>query len=242
MLQGIILAAGRGSRLGHLTKNKPKSFNKAGKKRYIDIVIDNFNKNKIKNINIITGYKKNLFRNYPQKKILNNKWKSTNIFYSLSRASKVLKINTCIISYSDIIYDYRALKTLIEEKGDIVILNNINWKKIWKLRFKNPLKDLENFDYRGKYLTKIGGRAKSISAVKGQFAGLFKISPKGWKMISNFRKINKLHINKLDITTFFSKFLEKNKNIIKVVNYDKSWFEIDTLDDFRKYKIYKKSI
>ena len=61
-------------------------------------------------------------------------------------------------------------------------------------------------------------------------------------MISNFRKINKLHINKLDITTFFSKFLEKNKNIIKVVNYDKSWFEIDTLDDFRKYNIYKKSI
>ena len=33
-----------------------------------------------------------------------------------------------------------------------------------------------------------------------------------------------------------------NENIIKVVNYDKSWFEIDTLDDFRKYNIYKKSI
>ena len=36
MLQGIILAAGRGSRLGRLTENKPKSFNKTGNKRYID--------------------------------------------------------------------------------------------------------------------------------------------------------------------------------------------------------------
>ena len=44
MLQGIILAAGRGSRLGRLTKNKPKSFNKSSNKRYIDIVIDNFKK------------------------------------------------------------------------------------------------------------------------------------------------------------------------------------------------------
>ncbi len=242
MLQGIILAAGRGSRLGRLTENKPKSFNKSSNKRYIDIVIDNFKKNSIKNINIITGYKKNLFRKFPQKKILNNKWKSTSIFYSLSRASKILKMNTCIISYSDIIYEHEALKILIKEKGDIVILNNINWKKVWKLRFKNPLEDLENFNYRGKYLTKIGGKAKSMSAVKGQFAGLFKISPKGWKMILDFNKSNKVHTNNLDITTFFSKFLKKNKNIIKVVNYDKSWFEIDTLSDLRKYNIYKKNI
>ncbi len=126
MLQGIILAAGRGSRLGRLTESKPKSFNKTGDKRYIDIIIDNFKKNNIQKINIITGYKKNLFRKFPQKKILNQKWKSSNIFYSLSRASKILKINTCIISYSDIIYDHEALKILIEEKGDIVILNNIN--------------------------------------------------------------------------------------------------------------------
>ena len=82
-------------------------------------------------------------------------------------------------------------------------------EKVWKLRFKNPLEDLENFNYRGKYLTKIGGKAKSMSAVKGQFAGLFKISPKGWKMILDFNKSNKVHTNNLDITTFFSKFLKK---------------------------------
>ena len=40
MLQGIILAAGRGSRLGYLTEKKPKSFNKSGDKRYIDIIIN----------------------------------------------------------------------------------------------------------------------------------------------------------------------------------------------------------
>ena len=53
MLQGIILAAGRGSRLGYLTKKKPKSFNKSGDKRYIDIIINNFIKNNIRKINIV---------------------------------------------------------------------------------------------------------------------------------------------------------------------------------------------
>ena len=110
------------------------------------------------------------------------------------------------------------------------------------MRFKNPLKDLENFDFKGKYLTKIGGKVNTMSSVKGQFAGLFKISPRGWKIISKFNKTYKIDINSLDITSFFSKFLEKNKKIIKVINYNKSWFEIDTLNDFRKYNIYKKDI
>ena len=70
MIKGIILAAGRGSRLGHLTKKKPKSFNKTNNKRYIDIVIDNFKENNIHDINIVVGYKKNLFKKFPQKKFL----------------------------------------------------------------------------------------------------------------------------------------------------------------------------
>ena len=61
----IILAAGRGSRMGGLTKDKPKSFIKISKtKRLIDKVIENFESLSFKKITIITGYKSNHFNQF----------------------------------------------------------------------------------------------------------------------------------------------------------------------------------
>ena len=236
-MQGLILAAGRGSRLKQLTQKKPKSFNKYKDKRYIDIIINNFITNKIHKINIVVGYKKHFFQDIKCKKILNSRWQKTSIFFSLYCARKILSHNTCLVSYSDIIYKERALKILKRKKGDIVFLNNTNWKKTWKKRFKNPLRDLENFEYvktkKGNFLTKIGGRPKSITSIKGQFSGLLKITPDGWKKVLGFIKKEKININKLDITSFFSKFVKKYQRVIKIVDYKDMWFEVDTVEDFK---------
>ena len=37
-----------------------------------------------------------------------------------------------IISYSDILYNYKDLKNLIKSKKDITTLIDFNWKKTWK--------------------------------------------------------------------------------------------------------------
>ena len=60
----IILAAGRGSRMGNLTKNKPKSFVRIDKKKkLIDNVIEKFENSGLEKITIITGYKSDQFKN-----------------------------------------------------------------------------------------------------------------------------------------------------------------------------------
>ena len=71
MINGIILAAGRGSRLKRLTRDKPKSFNKFKIKFFLDLIIKNFENNKIKKLNIIKGYKHYLFNKFKVKKFLN---------------------------------------------------------------------------------------------------------------------------------------------------------------------------
>ena len=235
MFQGIVLAAGRGSRMKHLTDHKPKSFSRYKNKRLIDIIIDNFRVNKITKLNIVVGYKKSLFKSFKTKKIFNSKWSSTNIFSSLQCAKKILQKNTCIVSYADILYKQNAIKILKHVKGDIVILNNTNWKKTWKKRFQTPLSDLESFDYKTinkeKFLTKIGLRPKNMSSIKGQFAGLLKITPTGWKRIQNFIEEEKINTQKLDMTSFFSKFIKKNHFVVKIIDYKNMWFEVDTMND-----------
>ena len=88
----IILAAGRGSRMGSLTNNKPKSFIKIDKKKkLIDYVIENFENLGFKKIIVITGYKSDQFKNIKKIKRVKNKiWKTTNIFGSLMCADKIL--------------------------------------------------------------------------------------------------------------------------------------------------------
>ena len=109
---GIILASGRGSRMKNLTFSKPKTLLKYKNKIILENIIKNFKVNKIKKIYVTTGYKKNLFNDFDIKKIFNKNWNKTSIFESLYCARNILKKNTCIISYSDILYKADAIKLL----------------------------------------------------------------------------------------------------------------------------------
>ena len=240
----IILAAGRGSRMGVLTNNKPKSFVYISKKkRLIDQVIENFVILGLKKITVITGYKSNKFDQFKKiNTIKNKKWKTTNIFGSLIRADKILSKYTCIISYADIFYEKDAVQILKTSKikNGIVMLSFNNWKEYWKKRFKNPLSDLETFKTNNKnQLVEIGKRTNSYKNIKGQYMGVFKIDPNSWIKIKKHLFQDTKSLDKIDITALFQLIIKKKICKIHVENYKKKWFEIDSIKD---YKVFKKLI
>lgn len=55
-MQAIIMAAGKGSRLGSMTEDKPKSLVKIKGKTLLDINITMLHKHGIRDITIVTGY------------------------------------------------------------------------------------------------------------------------------------------------------------------------------------------
>ncbi len=232
---GIILASGRGSRMKNLTFSKPKTLLKYKNKIILENIIKNFKVNKIKKIYVTTGYKKNLFNDFDIKKIFNKNWNKTSIFESLYCARNILKKNTCIISYSDILYKADAIKLLKNNKNDISILSNNNWKKYWLKRFKNPLSDLESFKINNSnFLQEIGKKEKNIKKIEGQFSGLLKISPKGWKKIEKFIKSDGLKKNlSKDITNFLSSFIARNPKTVRVVKFKSLWREFDNKKDLK---------
>lgn len=244
-MKAIVLAAGRGSRMGKSTKNLPKSFMKINNnEKLIECILKNFLKKRIK-VTIVTGYKSFLFKylksnNVQLKK--NNRWKTNNISGTLYRADKILSNFECIVSYADIFYHDEAINLLTNDKRKncITILSYQKWKKLWIKRFKNPLLDLETFKKsKDKKLIEIGNKPKSLKDINGQYMGLFRITPFAWKKIKNFFKNNKKDICKLDITSLFNIVIKNNICPIYVKNYNKSWFEVDS---YRDFKILKNSI
>lgn len=232
---GIILAAGRGSRTSNFT---PKSLLKHNSKFLITNIINNFKKNRINNIILITGYRNHLFDRFKLPKLINQKWKFTNMVQSLMSADYVLSNHNCIVSYADIFYEQNAINSIICNNDDIAITSYNNWKSLWEKRFSNPLDDLETFKYNSKsnYLYEIGKKPKNFNEINGQFMGLLKFSKKGWsKFKYAILKKNYCNQKKIDITTNLNNVIKHNQSLIKVVEYKGKFFEIDTKEDIKKF-------
>lgn len=240
-LKGIILAAGRGTRMRNY--NQPKSTLKLTKNLTImDKLLSNFRKNNINNLSLVTGFKFKAFEKYKVKKIKNKNWKQTNMFKSLLCADKILNNSPCVISYADIVYDQSAIHQIKKTKNDIAISYYTEWLTLWKKRFKNPLLDAEVFklDKKKIYLKKIGTKPKSIKEIEGQYMGLLYIKPRGWKKIKKiFKNVKSKKFDKISMTEVLNISI-KNGLKVEAIKYKNFFAEMDSPKDYKILKNYLK--
>ena len=224
----VILAAGRGSRLGKLTDDSPKCFTVYRGKPLIFWILESVTQFfEQKDIHIVVGYRQMDFVPLGINLIENNDWEKSNIMGSLTCADKILSSSNCLIIYSDIFFDASAIK-IIKDSPAPAVLSVSNWMNIWSARFNNPLDDLENFEYDSNtmLLTQIGNRAASMGSINGQFAGIFTITPSLWQM---FKEGNH-NLQSMDTTSALQEAILGGAKI-SVIKYSGHWAEIDTLSD-----------
>lgn len=238
-MKALILAAGRGSRLGNLTEDKPKCMVNLFGQPLLNHQIKAIKNAAIDNIAIVTGYKSNLIKNESIKKYFyNSYWESTNMVQSLISAHEWLSNDNCIVSYSDIFYPQHIINELAYSTGEVVISYDKNFKTLWNKRFENALDDLETFiidDYSN--LISIGSRTNSYENIMGQYMGLIKLTNKAWKKIYSF--INDKYGNiplKLDMTSLLMDLITNNIVIIKTIPFDGCWGEVDNKSDIDFYE------
>jgi choline kinase len=227
----VILAAGRGSRLGKLTDDSPKCFTVYRGKPLISWILESVSQFfEQKDIHIVVGYREMDFVPLGINLIKNKDWGKSNIMGSLTCADKILSSSNCLIIYSDIFFEASAIK-IIKNSPAPAVLSVSNWVDIWSKRFENPLDDLENFEYNFNtmLLTQIGNRAASMGSINGQFAGIFTITPSLWQM---FKEDNH-NLQSLDTTSALQKAILGGAKI-SVINYSGHWAEIDTLSDLER--------
>lgn len=234
MSRAIILAAGRGSRMGAETDNKPKCLTVLKGKCLLDWQIESLTKASIQDISIVGGYKNEMLKDRGLKVTVNERWSETNMVASLM-CSEASDAET-IISYSDIVYSYDHVKRLKESKHDITITADKDWFDLWSLRFENPLEDAETFTSNDSELTSIGKKTDNLKDIEAQYMGLIKLTKKGWDTIEQvYNGFTQAQKDKLDMTTLLNTLLE-NKISVNVVFVDGKWCEVDNYSDALAYE------
>ncbi len=235
-MKSIILAAGRGSRMGELTMDTPKGLLALNGKPLIEHQLKALKKNKINDITIITGYKKNSFDYLSLNKLHNKYWETTNMVYTLMLADKILAKEETIISYADIIYSHKLIGELLKSDSDFVLTYDPNWLDLWSKRFISPLEDAETFKIQDNLIKEIGSRADSLDEIQGQYMGLIKIKPNAWIQFKElyFSLSNDIQ-QKISITEMIAKLITLNSIEIKGLKNSYPWGEVDTASDLKLY-------
>ncbi len=236
-MKALILAAGRGSRLGNLTDDGPKCLLKLWGKTLLEWQLAAFRDGEIEEVGVVRGYKRDSLSRFGLSFFENEEWAATNMVSSLVCADSWLTRDTCIVSYADIVYSGEVIRKIKNSPGDIAITYNTQWLKLWSQRFANPLEDVENFQITSTGdLTLIGGRAMTLDSVQGQYMGVLKFTPKGWLAVQEYlNSIFPVQVKKLDMTSLLSVLLKRGVKI-HCEAIEGNWYEVDNESDLRLYE------
>ncbi|MBI2095453.1 MAG: phosphocholine cytidylyltransferase family protein [Candidatus Omnitrophica bacterium] len=235
-MRALILAAGRGSRMGNLTVDRPKCLLSLGGKTLLEWQLEALRGAGIREIGIVAGYLAERLKPDGVTKFLNPNWERSNMVASLLCADEWLRKDVCVVSYADIVYPSAAVAALVHERHGLAITYDTRWLELWRARFEDPLKDAETFktDPQGR-LVDIGARAKSLDEIKGQYMGLLKFTPAGWNLVRDLlSQCSESEINSMDMTSMLRRLIQAGKEV-HAVPIAEPWYEVDNLSDLTLY-------
>jgi L-glutamine-phosphate cytidylyltransferase len=235
--RAIILAAGRGSRMKHLTDEQPKCLAVLRGKPLLQWQVEALREAGIDEIAIVTGYQRERLQGKGLTELHNPDWAHTNMVSSLACAQDWLAQGPCIISYSDIFYGPEAVRSLLHSGAELAITYDPNWLQLWARRFDNPLDDAETFqlDAQGR-LTEIGQKPEHLDQVQGQYMGLLRFTPTAWAEVQRLRAaMPPAARDKAHMTGTLQQVIAAQRLPVQALPYTGAWGEVDSADDLQLY-------
>ena len=221
-LQAVILAGGKGTRLGSLGKKLPKAMIEINGEPFIEKLINQLKKNSIKNFLILTGYKKKIIQNYYKNK-------------------KNVKIHNGSINWSTLTRIIKA-KRLIKKNFLLMYcdnyLNNYNIKK--QINLKNKKKTNLIFSVVLKKNNQKGTIVKDKQKIYYKKGVLSKFTEAGYILTNKnffFKDIIKFKKN-IDLSEYLN-FLTNNYSAYGI-DYKKNYQCIENQSLIKKTKKYFK--
>ena len=211
-MRAIILAAGIGKRMSEVSEGMPKCLIPFKGKTILERQLELFKQANIKDIVIVTGFKKELIQKASPKAkhIFNKDFETSNNITSVLKAEKEILNNDCIITYADILFDKDTLIECKKSRNSCLVVSKQG--------------DSEQVRAFNKRVVEIGNHLDKLG--NSRFIGLAKIRAKDTGLF--------LHTIKLLLPEYKDRYY--TKAIRKMIMYDvifsaiKSgkWAELDT--------------
>ena len=231
-MDAVILAAGRGSRLGAMTDALPKGMVEVAGKPILEWQRRALLAGGAGAVTVVTGYCGEVIADHGFDTLVNNDWSRGNMLSSLDCALKRFP-GPLIVSYADILYDSDTVRHLLASDAPLAVAYDRDWLSLWQRRFDDPLSDAETFriDVNGN-ITEIGGKTSNVGDIEGQFMGLIKLGIEGRKWVEDLLAARSDARLGMDTTTMLSTFITEGL-LVRGVPTMSGWCEIDDQADFK---------
>ena len=233
--RGLILAAGRGTRLRPLTDTRPKCLVPLGGRALLDWQLEALRDAAIHDVAVVVGYRGAQVRRPGVVAFANPAFAVTNMVASLWRARTWLRDAPCIVSYGDIVYHPSIVRALAATSHPIAIAYDVAWRALWEARFDRPEDDAESLRVAGGRVAAIGDPVDDLEAVDGQYLGLLRFSPSGWRRVERcLVALGEDAIRRLEMTKLLAHLVRAGAGV-GAVPISGRWCEVDSIRDLTLY-------
>ncbi|WP_438014889.1 phosphocholine cytidylyltransferase family protein [Sorangium sp. So ce315] len=244
-MKAVIIGAGRGSRLRHLTEELPKTLVPILGRPMLDSILEALAAGGFKRSDVVfvCGYKADVIRAaYPDLTYVENRdWEQNNILLSLLCAREHLA-GGFVSTYADIVYRPEIVADLVRSPHDIALACDTDWRRRYVNRSQHPETDAEKLraDASGR-VVEISRRIPSEAAT-GEFIGVMKLSaPGAARLLSAFDAARAAFAERPEfregrtfrrayLIDLLQQMIESGAALHKVDTHG-GYMEIDTLED-----------
>ena len=245
-MKAIILAAGKGTRLGKYTKDMPKCMLSFKGKTLIESQVETLKSCGINEIIIVKGYMADKIKLHGIKYYINEDYSNTNMVESLFSAEKEMN-DELIVCYSDLLYQKSIIKKVIGSNANIGVTVDNDYWDYWKTRLDNPQNDAESLVIKDGNIKELGESNCGMEKTKVRYVGIIRFSKKGTVILKKVYHDNKKRhcmenkpwlgsksFKKAYMTSMLQAIINAGYNV-KPIMISRGWLEFDTEQDYERY-------
>ena len=188
-MRAIIVAAGRGRRLGPETAEIPKCMVSVGGRPILHRQLDALAAAGADEVVIVRGYLGDRIAPPPSlpahvrvRFVENSAWASNNILASLLYAEREMT-EGFLFTYSDIVFATEHARDIAASTADVALIVDRLWQEAYLGRVHHPVSEAELVAVAGTAdgprVRRVGKRVVPAAEAAGEFSGLAKVSPAG---------------------------------------------------------------